>query len=579
MAEHTNFCLDNPASAATNHLFCQHHPQHRQNNCETNAQYSEAGPSVEQEKRCTGRQAQPALATIGYYLLSVLSLFTYPKAKQDQTQYSEASPNYNPVQNRTTDTAPYTSSSSDPAATSSSNPAAPTPSETCTCSDSATDLSSLTVSDAIPEPEAAITTAPSQFCTSSDPVSSSSDPLTLIHSDSDSCSSYDSDTSSYYDSESEHENCKLNYSEAGLFTKIGQYLDAMLTGGARLVKEGMLTTLRVLFFPFLLYVMLTGWMLSPWSTDQSTPWRAQLRVIRQMSVVGRFTVAIADMVTLYATLTTSMTTTIATTIYWIVRVLAWWISMPLVIAGARFRMISPDPTINDHFVIRHYKHLGLLDENGRLTQAIIPITMPIFLGAAPSRPLTQTCIRMGAFNTAGHPWTPEGSLVYLIVDSGSSRHVLSSTMLFTSSQPCNITVTGISKHQESATSQGVWGGYLMADSGAAMPFSSYGVHMPTSPVSLLSVGQMSNACNSIIHDGQVDTGHHCVEARLSDGTSTFILFYWCPDTMLWWMVAWRNPVGIGVHNSSLYLGGEMGSNIAVDATTRPAPNTQQQPSN
>lgn len=47
-----------------------------------------------------------------------------------------------------------------------------------------------------------------------------------------------------------------------------------------------------------------------------------------------------------------------------------------------------------------------------------------------------------------------------------------------------------------------------------------------------------------------------MQATLSDGSTTFIPFYWCPDTMLWWMMAWRNPVGIGLHNTHCYLGRE-----------------------
>ena len=141
-------------------------------------------------------------------------------------------------------------------------------------------------------------------------------------------------------------------------------------------------------------------------------------------------------------------------------------------------------------------------------------------------------MRMGCYNAHGEGWG-KNDMMFLIVDSGASRHLLTVDTYYTSSQPCNLTISGIGGHKESATKQGVWAGLLQSGTGHKISFSSFGVCIPTNKVNLLSVGQLVHAGNSIVHDGPVDIGHHGMHATLSDGTTTFVPFYWCPDTLLW----------------------------------------------
>eukprot|EP00961_Rhodomonas_salina_P095142 1280007-Rhodomonas_salina.1 len=98
--------------------------------------------------------------------------------------------------------------------------------------------------------------------------------------------------------------------------------------------------------------------------------------------------------------------------------------------------------------------------------------------------------------------------MFAIIDSGANAHYVCTEDFFTQSRPSNIVINGLGWHQEKAKSSGLIAVKLSDINGAPYNFTAHATYIPSSSVTLLNVGQLCNAGNSVIHTGPPNNGMH-----------------------------------------------------------------------
>ena len=70
--------------------------------------------------------------------------------------------------------------------------------------------------------------------------------------------------------------------------------------------------------------------------------------------------------------------------------------------------------------------------------------------------------------------TPGRDYMWVIVDSGTSRHILNTDEFYLASEESNVSFTGIGGHKETAKKHGIWAGLCMDKDGKDFHFCSFG---------------------------------------------------------------------------------------------------------
>ena len=85
---------------------------------------------------------------------------------------------------------------------------------------------------------------------------------------------------------------------------------------------------------------------------------------------------------------------------------------------------------------------------------------------------------------AGNSYEEGNDHMYAIVDSGASKHILSTDAFFVQSEEASLEISGLGGHIEKAKSCGLWVGTLMDIQGHIFNFDAFGTYIPASKVTL-----------------------------------------------------------------------------------------------
>ena len=134
--------------------------------------------------------------------------------------------------------------------------------------------------------------------------------------------------------------------------------------------------------------------------------------------------------------------------------------------------------------------------------------------------------------------------MHMLVDSGASAHFLCTNAFYVkgAERPTSSTITGLAGHTVTASSHGFFQGMLTDSSKRDVHFSGFGVLVPNTTVSLLSVSELVKNGHAVIHMGSGERGTHGMYLTNQGGETCFIPFEWCPRTNLWWVAIRRSSV-------------------------------------